>query len=86
MYVYVPLDYMIYVCGLLGHGVPISHISLSNSEPSHGLPPNRARGLSHVRDRVRLPVPHVTGHVDHSFQVDHPPWTGEETRNMHTQM
>lgn len=60
-------------CILLGQGVPISQVSMSVADPSHGRPPNRGGGLSQTRDLVRVPVPHVTGHADHSSQADHPP-------------
>ena len=44
---------------------PFVQAFLSVTEPEQGRPPCRGDGLLHSRDRVWVPVPHVTLHTLH---------------------
>lgn len=59
---------------LLGHGNSLQDC-ISSSDPLHSLPPCCGGGLVQVRDRFRVPPPHVTLHCDHAFQSVHLPST-----------
>lgn len=47
----------------------------STSRPVHGRPPPDGAGFEHVRSRLTLAPPHVTGHSDHSVHCVHCPST-----------
>lgn len=57
------------------------HLNVWLSSPPQSNPPNLGEGLSHVRVRNRVPVPHVFVHSVNTVHSEKPPLTNKAKTN-----